>query len=323
MNRLIRLTAILTQIQTKKVIKAKEIADRFNISIRTVYRDIRVLENAGIPIGSEPGVGYYLVPGYSLPPVRFTDEEANALLLGEKLIEGMSDKSISKEFKSAMYKIKAILDSSSKMNLEFLDSSIKVYNPRKKQISHIVKIQKAIPDQKKLQIDYYSFYSEENTTRLINPIGLYYYSNSWHLIAFCNLRNDYRDFKVERIQKIIKINDPFLISKYNSLEEYIKKVRNKFELILVKVKFKNEITKFIDEQKYYYGFIEKTKNTNETEMIFMVSSLDFMARWLISFGKDVKIILPKTLEDNIKKLIDELVFYYKKPLENQSDNYGK
>ena len=323
MNRLIRLTAILTQIQTKKVIKAKEIADRFNISIRTVYRDIRALENAGIPIGSEPGVGYYLVPGYSLPPVMFTDEEANALLLGEKLIEGMSDKSISKEFKSAMYKIKAILDSSSKMNLEFLENSIKVYNPRKKQISHIVKIQKAILGQKKLQIDYYSFYSEENTTRIINPIGLYYYSNSWHLIAFCNLRNDYRDFKVERIKKIIKTSDSFLISKHNSLEEYIKKVRNKFELILVKVKFKNEIAKFIDEQKYYYGFVEETKNTNETEMIFMVSSLDFMARWLISFGKDVKIILPKALEDNIEKLIDELVFYYKKPLENQSDNYGK
>jgi predicted DNA-binding transcriptional regulator YafY len=88
MNRIDRLTAILVQLQSKKVVKAHEIADRFEISLRTVYRDVRALEEAGIPIGAEAGKGYFILDGYHLPPVMFSQQEANALVLGSKLIEG-------------------------------------------------------------------------------------------------------------------------------------------------------------------------------------------------------------------------------------------
>ena len=312
MNRFDRLTSILIQLQSKRIVKAKEIAERFNISLRTVYRDIRSLESAGVPIGSEPGVGYYLVPGYSLPPVMFTDEEANALLLGGKLIEKMSDQSISKKFKSAMYKIKSVLNSSSKDNLDLLDDSIKVSDAfAKPQNTHILNIQKAISQQKKIILDYFSFYSEEKTRRTVDPIGLYYYSNAWHLIAFCNLRNDYRDFKIERIKKIITSEKSFSVNNHSTLDEYIKMIRNKFELVLVKVKFKNKIAKLIVEQKHYYGFVEEAKRKSETEMTFMISSLDLMSSWLIMFGKDVKVVSPKKLETNIKQLIKELTNHYK------------
>lgn len=80
MNRINRVTSILIQLQSKKIIPAKEIAQRFNISLRTVYRDIRTLEEAGIPIGSEAGKGYFLVEGFLLPPVMFTAAEVGALI---------------------------------------------------------------------------------------------------------------------------------------------------------------------------------------------------------------------------------------------------
>ncbi len=83
MNRIDRISAILILLQTKKIIKSYEIADRFNISIRTVYRDIRALEGAGIPVGSEAGTGYFLCEGYHLPPVMFTGEEASSLLTAD------------------------------------------------------------------------------------------------------------------------------------------------------------------------------------------------------------------------------------------------
>ncbi|MCP5062579.1 MAG: YafY family transcriptional regulator [Ignavibacteriae bacterium] len=312
MNRLDRLTSILIQLQSKRIVKAKEIAERFNISLRTVYRDIRSLESSGVPIGSEAGVGYYLISGYSLPPVMFTDEEANALLLGGKLIEKMSDQSISKEFNSALSKIRSVLNSSSKDNLELLESAIKVFNtPNNNQNSYIVKIQKSITLQKKISIEYFSPYSEENTQRSVNPIGLFFYSNAWHLIAFCNLRKDYRDFKVDRIKKITMSEKSFLIKNHSTLDDYIKMIKNKFELVLVKVKFKNKVAKLIGEQKHYYGFVEEVKNETETEMVFMVSFLDLMSRWLISFGEDVKVVSPKKLETNIKNLIKELNNHYK------------
>lgn len=101
MNRINRVTSILIQLQSKKIIPAKEIAQRFNISLRTVYRDIRTLEEAGIPIGSEAGKGYFLVEGFLLPPVMFTAAEVGALITAGKFLNCHGDESFIKDFDSA------------------------------------------------------------------------------------------------------------------------------------------------------------------------------------------------------------------------------
>lgn len=98
MNRINRVTSILIQLQSKKIIPAKEIAQRFNISLRTVYRDIRTLEEAGIPIGSEAGKGYFLVEGFLLPPVMFTAAEVGALITAGKFLNCHGDESFIKDF---------------------------------------------------------------------------------------------------------------------------------------------------------------------------------------------------------------------------------
>src|ERR1700741_4212443 len=102
MNRIDRVTAILIQLQSKRVVKAQEIADRFAISLRTVYRDIKTLDEAGIPIIGEAGIGYSIMEGYRLPPVMFTREEATALLTAEKLVEKLTDTSTQQTYQGAM-----------------------------------------------------------------------------------------------------------------------------------------------------------------------------------------------------------------------------
>src|ERR1700739_4908423 len=126
MNRIDRLTAILIQLQSKRVVKAQDIAERFSISLRTVYRDVRSLEEAGIPLAGEAGVGYSIMDGYRLPPVMFTKEEATAFLTAEKLIEKLTDASTEESYKSAMYKIKAVLRATEKDYIEHIDKHIEV-----------------------------------------------------------------------------------------------------------------------------------------------------------------------------------------------------
>src|ERR1700734_2112996 len=128
MNRIDRLTAILIQLQSKRVVKAQDIAERFAISLRTVYRDIRTLEEGGIPIIGEAGVGYSIMDGYRLPPIMFTKEEATAFLTAEKLIEKLTDTSTEESYKSAMYKVKAVLRATEKDFLETIDEHIEVLN---------------------------------------------------------------------------------------------------------------------------------------------------------------------------------------------------
>ena len=126
MNRIDRLTAILIQLQTRRILPAREIARRYGISLRTVYRDIRALEDAGVPLGAEPGRGYFLAEGYHLPPVMFTQDEAGALLLGAKLIEKFSDSSTNRHFAGALDKIKAILGETDQDVLNQLDALVTV-----------------------------------------------------------------------------------------------------------------------------------------------------------------------------------------------------
>ena len=124
MNRVDRLHAILVHLQSKKRVTAQEIADRFGLSLRTVYRDVRALDEAGVPIIGEAGVGYSVMEGYRLPPILFTKEEASALLLGAKFVQRFTDRADRRSFDAAMFKVKAVLRSSDKDFVEQLDSRI-------------------------------------------------------------------------------------------------------------------------------------------------------------------------------------------------------
>jgi len=126
MNRIDRLAAILIQLQSRTLVKAQDIADKFSISLRTVYRDVKALEEGGVPVIGEAGTGYRLMEGYKLPPVMFTQEEATALLTASKLVESKTDAGISKQFNAALDKIRAILRHSEKNHIEGIDEHIAV-----------------------------------------------------------------------------------------------------------------------------------------------------------------------------------------------------
>src|SRR5438045_9796978 len=126
MKRIDRVTAVLIQLQSKKVVKAQDIAERFNISLRTVYRDINTLQEAGVPIIGEAGVGYSIMDGYRLPPVMFTKEEATAFLMAEKILDKYTDNYNAGIYRSALYKIKAVLRSAEKDFISAIDENIMV-----------------------------------------------------------------------------------------------------------------------------------------------------------------------------------------------------
>ncbi len=228
MNRIDRLTAILIHLQTKRVVKAEEISDRFEISLRTVYRDVKALMEAGVPIGSEAGKGYFIVDGFHLPPVMFTQDEANSMMLAGKLVEKIADKSVRAAFDSALYKIKSVLNEVDKDNLETLDSHIEVFfNGRSEaQQDHtfpdhfMTQIQRAVASKQVLKLDYCSS-TGEATERLVEPAGIFYYSLAWHLIGWCRLRNGYRDFRADRIKNLAIRNEKFVSHSSSSLKEYM------------------------------------------------------------------------------------------------------
>jgi predicted DNA-binding transcriptional regulator YafY len=225
MNRIDRLFGILTLLQSRKFVPAEKIAEKFGISVRTVYRDVKALCEQGIPVSFEQNRGYFVVQGFFLPPVSFNATEANALLLTEALAYGFADKSIQEHYTSALNKIKAVMRNSDKEKLESLTENIKLQLPARlnQDSGYLSQIQLSITERTVMVLQYIS-QSEQTSSREIEPIGLVFYAFSWHLIAWCHLRNDYRDFKVSRIQGLRSSGNPFRKQDHIPLSDYMKEL---------------------------------------------------------------------------------------------------
>jgi len=311
MNRIDRLTAILIHLQSKKIVTAGELAERFNISKRTVYRDIRALEEAGIPIGSEVGVGYFIVDSYHLPPVGFSKEEASALLIANKLTEKLTDKTLQDNLNSALYKIRSILNVSEKEFVEKIDKHIEVFSSSpilKDSIPEKIMdtILKGIDLKKAIKITYCSFSKNEDTCREVEPVGICHYSFNWHLIAYCKLREDYRDFRIDRIKDIELTSQNFIQENKPSIRDYFENITSNSEVFLVRLLFNKEILTEINQTKYYFGFFDEIDRGEKIEMSFLSNSEDYIGKWILTLLDQVEIIEPESLKSHIVHLVKKI-----------------
>ncbi|HLZ87120.1 MAG TPA: YafY family protein [Puia sp.] len=309
MNRIDRLHAILTHLQSKRKVTAQEMADRFNISLRTVYRDVKALDESGVPVIGEAGSGYTIMEGYRLPPVMFTQEEASALLLGAKLAEQFTDGSVKRHFHAALFKIKAVLRSPDKEYVESLTEHIEIlsrYRPdNDSPQQHLSLLQQAIVHKRLVYVHYRSNLKEEDTRRKVEPIGLLYYGSAWHLIGWCHLRNDYRDFRLSRMQGVILEDATFDPTAHPSMKEYIEQIRAESDLQEAVVRFEKRIVKYLQEQKYLNGFVSEEEGDACVRMKFLVSNLTYFARWLLMYTDAVRVEGPEALKVQIRELAEK------------------
>ncbi len=301
-----RVTSILTQLQTKSIVRAQDLAKKFDVSIRTIYRDIKTLENAGIPIFGEAGSGYCLVDGYKLPPVMFTKEEVLSFITAEKLMQKFSHESLDSHYNSAMEKVKAVIRNSEKNLVTTIENQIDIYSYRPKQdsIKNIIPtILESISEKTQLKINYQNV-KDEASERIIEAVGIFYEVNYWYVMAFCTMRKDFRQFRVDRIMKIQKTQNLFQ-QEYGNVGDYRKKSKN--EKVGVKLLVEKKIMPFLVNSKKYYGLTseEETKNgmllTFETEWIE-----EGFPRWLITFADFAEIIEPEYLKDTMNDLMNKI-----------------
>ncbi|UKT64484.1 helix-turn-helix transcriptional regulator [Pedobacter mucosus] len=209
-KRLSRLTAILTQLQTKRLTTATSLAEKFKVSLRTIYRDISALIQAGVPILTEEGKGYTLMEGYKMPPVMFSESQANALILAEQLVLKNKDASFIKDYTEAIDKIKAVLRYSEREKVNLLADRTRFEQNvnRKRNSNNISQIQYALTNFLLIKMEYIN---EKNamTIRNIEPFALISTTENWLLIAWCRLRNEFRYFRLDRVSKLEILTEKF------------------------------------------------------------------------------------------------------------------
>lgn len=222
-KRLSRLTAIITQLQSKRLITAADLAERFNVSVRTIYRDIRALEQAGVPVLTEEGRGYTMMEGYRIPPLMFTEKQANALVLAEQLVLKNRDRSFVQDYCEAIDKIKAILRESGKDKANLLSERTRFNQNinRERNSSYISELQYALTNFFQVRINYVNK-DDSFSDRIVEPFALISTTENWLLIAWCRLRKEFRYFRLDRMLKIQVLTEKFEPHKM-TLQQYFDK----------------------------------------------------------------------------------------------------
>lgn len=222
-KRLSRLVAILTQFQTRRLVTSSKLAEKFGVSTRTIYRDLKALEQAGVPILTEDGKGYSLMEGYKIPPIMFTENQANALILAEQLVLKNKDSSLINDYAEAIDKIKAVLRQSEKDKANLLSLRTKFAKLDNYEIkSNILStLQIAITNFYLVNFDYINAENKESK-RTVEPFALLNISEGWLLVAYCRLRKEFRYFRLDRIQKLQVQQENFTPHKM-TLQEFFEK----------------------------------------------------------------------------------------------------
>ena len=307
LKRFDRIVAILIQLQSKKIVRAQELADRFGVSLRTVYRDIRTLETSGVPIVSEAGVGYSIMDGYRLPPVMFTREEAGSFVAAEKLMQKFTDKSLGGYHESAMFKIKSVLRGREKAWVAALESQVLV-DPAQvlfnEEIPDALEILlESIAERKQVFLAYHSLEASSPSERHVEPVGLFHENNFWYVLGYCHLRKDYRQFRTDRILIIRRTNVDYALQ-HGTLDEHRSK-QDDIERTKVRIVVDHEIARFIRGGRNQYGFVSEKITDDGVEMFFMTPYLqDGFARWYLMFGDYATILEPDALKSRVKELLE-------------------
>jgi len=308
-----RLISILLQLQTSRLLTAAELAARYTVSERTIYRDMRSLETAGVPLVAETGLGYYLDRGYQLPAVNFSPDEAIALLVGVKGIQAHMSGPLSQRATSAMDKLLAVMDSQQRENIRTLQGRIAVdgadRSANNSEDKSFDSCQQALMTRRQLLLSYTAKYNGKSSQRTVEPVGLSHYGGHWHLIAWCQLRDAMRDFRLDRIESIEIQADSCPARPEQTLESYFLALKERHTLSKVEVSFDADKAHFVGMEKYRYGYLGSEQREGLEVMSFLTAYPEYLGRWLLSYTHAVRHVDGADMPQIMQTLYNELSHY--------------
>jgi predicted DNA-binding transcriptional regulator YafY len=299
-NRVDRLFAILLLLQHKKQVSGRMIAQRFEIGIRTVYRDIAALIESGVPVVTIPGRGYELMSGYTLPPLAFRPEEAVGVFLGMQLLLAHTTGRTAQHTQQALERLTVAMPSETRAYAQVLTQGIQFYAPQKPfDLEHplLRELSLALQKNRVLRLQYQGAQQPDVETRDIEPLQLSYHQGAWFLAAFCRLRQAERFFRLERIKSVTALSETFV--------PRVRTVRA-VQLIIVQIRVENQnLRRILERQHYRFSSLEEQKN--HTVLTYLVEQLEEIIPWILAFGKTVIPLEPIALRNAICLELDAML----------------
>lgn len=206
-------------LRRRPVVTAAALARELEVSERTIYRDIRDLVSSGVPIEGEAGVGYTLRKGFDLPPLMFTEAEIEALVLGARVVSSWGDAGLARAAASALARVEAALPDRLKPRIEQTPLFAPGFHVRQSLLTPLSELRAAIDEHRRVRLSYTDAEGDE-TERVVRPLGLFFWGAWWSFEAWCELRQDFRSFRLDRIRALEALDDRFVPEPGKTLEDF-------------------------------------------------------------------------------------------------------
>lgn len=312
MNRVDRLLAMILFLQGRRLVTAEQLAEQFGLSVRTVYRDLAALSEAGVPIAAQAGVGYSLMKGYHLPPVNFTEQEAAALITGGLLVQQFTDPTLSQPMQSALAKVRSVLPSAYLERIGILERAMATLaTPQATPASNLEVVQGALGRRRVLRFDYRGAQGRETARREVEPHGLLYYLQRWHLIAWCRLRRDYRDFRCDRMRSVEVLDESFASRADFSAEAFVQGMPE--PALQARIRFEPAAADRA-KREWYLGLRDEQVEAGWHTLTLSTVEWTPLATWLLSFGQGATVLAPDALRQVMVALAEETAAHHRRLL---------
>lgn len=289
-----RLFALVLHLQQHRRTQAQALAQAFEVSERTIYRDIVALNEAGVPIVSVPGQGYELMGGYYLPPLVFTAAEAAALMLGAHMLRAASADPTTHQVEGAIRKLTVALPSGTREAVERqtnLISFLPARAPFNPAHPHLQMIQTAIEGRRVLRVTYHSFSRDERSIRDVEPDRLWYDVNAWYLEGYCRWRGGLRAFRLDRMEALT-IMDEHFVPRDLAAEAGVR--------LRATIRFTPSVVRWVLERQHP-AFQTATQDPRGVAMTYDVETLNELLPWLRSWGADAEPVAPPELRHLVRE----------------------
>ncbi len=313
MNRTDRLFAIVLELQRKGLQRAEDLAATFEVSKRTIYRDIQALSEVGVPIGAITHKGYFLEEDYFLPPLSFTTDEALMLALGGEFMAQNFDAQYRVAAYSAYRKIDAVLPGKLRDEVGYLKENISFFATNaleETQFEHLRQLRWAIMARSTVRLRYSKKLAEPNEPvsliREVDPYSLARLANDWLFMGYCHLRQAIRVFRLARIDQLTVLENTF-DRPVNFKPDWIKP--NETRTTVVRVLFDAAVVRWILESRPY-SVVAEEKTSDGLLMTLEVRQEREILQWLLSWGGHVRVLEPESLRTMIFKEVEQMLENY-------------
>ena len=293
MNRTDRLMGILLELQARGERRAEDLAGTFEVSVRTIYRDVEALSETGVPIVATPGKGYRLMEGYFLPPLSFTADEAALLVLGGELVRDRVDPLLRRSAEEALRKLASVLPPERRAEIErrrqglfFVTLGTRADDRR------LVLARRAIEERRVVRLIYHALRREQPDPRDVEPIRLVHLSDAWYLAAYCRLRQDARLFRLDRIDRLELLAERYQPGARHDVSDLY--ARDLAEHPEVRVRFDRAVLRWVRERQPFVLLREEPDPAGPV-FVYALRDAQELLTWLLPWGRAVEVLSPDWL----------------------------